>query len=246
MSRRIRIAIVGGGIGGLTLGGRSATNAASKRTYTSKRRNWPRSARRLRSPPTPPGSYAGSACSTRSRLSRPSQASSSTAIGGTAAASRRIRFVEHAYQGMCGRLLGIHRADLQRILSGALGGAGLHLDHRLTEIRELGGATGLSFANGRTVEADLVVGADGVRSLVRRFITGGDDTVYSGTSAFRGIVPVRRNCRRCPTRGDPVLDGAECPPTALCDRRRERVRQFLRRHRVPEGLAARRQVARSN
>jgi salicylate hydroxylase len=79
------------------------------------------------------------------------------------------------YQGICGApYYGIHRADLQRVLSGALGGAGLHLDHRLTEIRDLGGAT------------------DGVRSLVRRFITGRDDTVYSGTSAFRGIVPVAK------------------------------------------------------
>ena len=31
-----------------------------------------------------------------------------------------------------------------------------------------------------------------MRSAVRRFITGGDDTVYSGTSAFRGIVPVAK------------------------------------------------------
>ena len=31
-----------------------------------------------------------------------------------------------------------------------------------------------------------------MRSVVRRFITGGDDTVYSGTSAFRGIVPVAK------------------------------------------------------
>ena len=83
------------------------------------------------------------------------------------------------YQQTCGApYYGIHRADLQRILSGALGGAGLHLNHRLTGIKDLGGATALSFANGETIEADLVVGADGVRSVVRRFITGGDDTVY--------------------------------------------------------------------
>ena len=48
----------------------------------------------------------------------------------------------------------------------------------------------LEFANGRIEHADLVVGADGVRSTVRRWITGADDAVYSGTSAFRGIVPV--------------------------------------------------------
>ena len=48
----------------------------------------------------------------------------------------------------------------------------------------------LEFANGRVERADLVVGADGVRSTVRRLITGADDAVYSGTSAFRGIVPI--------------------------------------------------------
>ena len=47
----------------------------------------------------------------------------------------------------------------------------------------------LEFANGRVEHADLVVGADGVRSTVRRWVTGADDSVYSGTSAFRGIVP---------------------------------------------------------
>src|SRR5215471_13782182 len=87
---------------------------------------------------------------------------------------------------------GIHRADLQRILSGALGGVGLHLGHRLANLVDQGDTIGLEFANGRFVRPDLVIGADGVRSVVRRFVTGGEDAVYSGTSAFRGIVPVDR------------------------------------------------------
>src|SRR3954462_8081043 len=87
---------------------------------------------------------------------------------------------------------GIHRADLQRILSSALGVAGLHLGHRLTNLVEQGDTISLEFGNGRVVEADLVIGADGVRSMVRTFITGTEETVYSGTSAFRGIVPVDR------------------------------------------------------
>ena len=85
---------------------------------------------------------------------------------------------------------GIHRADLQRVLSGALGGAGLHLGHRLVGLVDQGDSMRLEFADGRSAEADLVIGADGVRSVVRRFVTGGEDAVYSGTSAFRGIVPV--------------------------------------------------------
>jgi salicylate hydroxylase len=85
--------------------------------------------------------------------------------------------------------LGIHRADLQRILSGALCGAGLHLGHRLSGLSDRGDGIDLEFANGRSAHADLVIGADGIRSLVRRFVTGGEGSVYSGTSGFRGIVP---------------------------------------------------------
>jgi salicylate hydroxylase len=98
-----------------------------------------------------------------------------------------------AYQKRFGApLYCMHRADLQRILGGALGGVGLHLGHRLVKLVDDADAIGLEFADGRFAKADLVIGADGVRSVVRRFVTGGEDAVYSGTSAFRGIVPVDR------------------------------------------------------
>jgi salicylate hydroxylase len=84
---------------------------------------------------------------------------------------------------------GIHRAELQKILSAAYGTGHVHLGCRLVNIIEQADSVVLEFANGRTHEADLVVGADGVRSVVRRWVTGADDMVYSGTSAFRGIVP---------------------------------------------------------
>ncbi len=41
-------------------------------------------------------------------------------------------------------------------------------------------------------EAGLVVGADGVHSPTRAWVTGGDDPVYSGTSGWRGLVPAER------------------------------------------------------
>ena len=84
---------------------------------------------------------------------------------------------------------GIHRADLQKTLGAAFGVDNLHLGCRLVNIVDDGRAVVLEFANGRVEHADVVVGADGVRSTVRRWVTGADDAVYSGTSAFRGIVP---------------------------------------------------------
>jgi salicylate hydroxylase len=84
---------------------------------------------------------------------------------------------------------GIHRAELQRILSTAVGREALHLGHRLVDIAGQRDSLRLAFANGRIADTDIVVGADGVRSFVRRWVTGRDGVRYSGTSAFRGIVP---------------------------------------------------------
>jgi salicylate hydroxylase len=85
---------------------------------------------------------------------------------------------------------GIHRADLQKILSSKHGGNRLHLGHRLEKLTEGAGGVTLEFANGHRAEADIVIGADGVRSAVRRYVSGEAPTRYSTTSAFRGIVPI--------------------------------------------------------
>ena len=89
---------------------------------------------------------------------------------------------------------GIHRADLQKILSGAFGVENLHLGCRLVNIVDQAESVVLEFANGRVEHANLVVGADGVRSTVRRWVTGADDAIYS--QRFRGIV-VRTCLRDC-------------------------------------------------
>jgi salicylate hydroxylase len=44
-------------------------------------------------------------------------------------------------------------------------------------------------ASGAVFKAAVVAGADGVHSVVRDWVTGGDEPVYSGTSGFRGLVP---------------------------------------------------------
>ena len=98
-----------------------------------------------------------------------------------------------AYQQRFGApYFGIHRADLQRVLGTKLGGAGLHLGHKLARLDDGGETAKLAFTNGHEFEADLVVGADGVRSVVRQYVTDGEGTSYSGTSAFRGIVSTNR------------------------------------------------------
>ena len=85
----------------------------------------------------------------------------------------------------------IHRADLQRVLGGAYGPDRLHLSHRLVSVSQRNRVVRLDFANGSSAEVDILVGADGQRSIVRRYVTGEERAAYSGTSGFRAIVPIR-------------------------------------------------------
>jgi salicylate hydroxylase len=86
--------------------------------------------------------------------------------------------------------VGIHRAELQAILSAAVGLDRIRLRKRLVGIDDTGVRTIMRFEDGSTTEADLVVGADGARSFVRRWMLGYDDALYSGCSGFRGVVPM--------------------------------------------------------
>ena len=91
-----------------------------------------------------------------------------------------------------GSYWGIHRADLQTVLSNAVGLERINLSHRLTDLVQHPDRVSLSFANGRHIDADLVIGADGARSITRRWMLGYDDALYSGCSGFRGVVQAGR------------------------------------------------------
>src|SRR5262245_10798470 len=88
--------------------------------------------------------------------------------------------------------VGIHRADLQAVLSTAAGLERIHLSKRLVEIDDTGRRARLRFDDDTVAEADLVIGADGARSFVRQWMLGYDDALYSGCSGFRGVVPINK------------------------------------------------------
>ena len=85
---------------------------------------------------------------------------------------------------------GLHRMDLQRLLVDALGQENLHLGCRAETLEKRDTGMWVRCSSGAAFDADVVVGADGVHSQVRQWVTGGDEPVYSGTSGFRGLVPV--------------------------------------------------------
>ncbi|QNP65759.1 FAD-dependent oxidoreductase [Streptomyces genisteinicus] len=83
----------------------------------------------------------------------------------------------------------IHRGDFIDALLGALPEGMVHLGRRLEGVEDRGGdGAVLTFADGTTAEADLVVGADGIKSVVRRQLFSRKPPVFSGEHAYRTVI----------------------------------------------------------
>jgi salicylate hydroxylase len=154
-SHRLRIAIIGGGIGGLTLAialqqrgiaaeiFEQASELSEIGAAVALAANATRELRRL-----------GVLDAIAGFSTEPTELIYRNWRDGHRLVAHPIRH-DLAYQTRFGApLYGIHRADLQRILSGVLGGAGLHLGHRLVDLVDESDAICLAFANGRFAQAD--------------------------------------------------------------------------------------------
>jgi 6-hydroxynicotinate 3-monooxygenase len=83
----------------------------------------------------------------------------------------------------------MHRADLHDALRSVLPADIFHLGRRLIGLDQTAGSVALAFADGSRAEADLVVGADGVHSVVRDIIVGPDAPLHRGRIAYRAVFP---------------------------------------------------------
>jgi salicylate hydroxylase len=81
-----------------------------------------------------------------------------------------------------------HRADLLDALASGLDHDTVHLAHRLIRIEVRGERIILAFANGDEVEAEFVIGADGVRSVIRQALYGDDNPTYAGQMVWRALL----------------------------------------------------------
>jgi len=81
-----------------------------------------------------------------------------------------------------------HRADLLEVFSSGLDHRLIHLGHRLVALEERNDGVMLAFANGAKVEADFVIGADGVRSVIRQALYGQDNPTYTGQMVWRALL----------------------------------------------------------
>lgn len=90
---------------------------------------------------------------------------------------------EHSYP--------IARADLQQLLMDTLGADDIRLGMRMVGIDQTDDEVTVTFENGETDTADLLIGADGARSLTRDHVRGAPtERSYSGYTNFNGLVPI--------------------------------------------------------
>jgi salicylate hydroxylase len=85
--------------------------------------------------------------------------------------------------------LSVHRADLLEILAAALKTTEIRFGARCTAVEAGDRLASARFADGSVIEADVVVGADGIHSVVRNSLFGADAPRFTGCICWRGMAP---------------------------------------------------------
>ena len=87
---------------------------------------------------------------------------------------------------------GMHRADLVDFLAANLPKGVVHTGHRAVGFEQTAGKARVKFANGNSIDADVVVGADGIHSEMRPHVFPPSTPVFHGTISYRGLVSKER------------------------------------------------------
>lgn len=83
----------------------------------------------------------------------------------------------------------VHRVDLHNLLYDEVGTSSVHLGRRAVGVEPRGAGATISFADGSSASADVVIGADGIHSMVREALWGPESPRFSGSAVWRGLVP---------------------------------------------------------
>jgi salicylate hydroxylase len=89
----------------------------------------------------------------------------------------------------------LHRSDLHDLLAARAREFDpnvVRLNHKVTGFTESADGVELSFADGSSARGDLLIGADGLKSVVRAQMFGAAPATYTGDAAWRAVVPTER------------------------------------------------------
>ncbi|KAJ3932766.1 MAG: salicylate hydroxylase [Lentinula lateritia] len=106
--------------------------------------------------------------------------------------------------GFCFHRSNLQSALLRQIVSDSSSASSscnckIHLSHRLERCEETNDSVKLFFENGYSTSCDMAIGADGIKSVVREYVVSLSDTtglggqlIFTGSKAFRGLVTRER------------------------------------------------------
>jgi 6-hydroxynicotinate 3-monooxygenase len=86
----------------------------------------------------------------------------------------------------------MHRGDLHEILASIVPSGIINLSRKLVGIEPSAAGVTLIFADGARAQADAVIGADGIHSIVREILFGPEKPRFTGRVAYRTTYPASR------------------------------------------------------
>lgn len=89
-------------------------------------------------------------------------------------------------------MYGMHRADLLNVLADALPPASIHTGHRCVGFTQDEKGARLTFENGNVAYADVVLAADGINSVLQKYVVEPSAPEYSGCRAYRGLISAEK------------------------------------------------------
>lgn len=89
----------------------------------------------------------------------------------------------------------LHRADLLAILVAALPADALHAAREAVAVRQSATRATVTFSDGNVLSADVVIGADGINSVVRGCFVEPSRPQASGYLVYRGVIRHQRSSR---------------------------------------------------
>ena len=187
VSRMTRVAIIGGGIGGATAGCALAQAGVEVSVYEAAPELkeigagvalHPNAMRVLR--------MIGVEDAVRKVAGR-----SEWMVTRDARTGRAISKISRAQQAQTYGLTGatVHRADLLDVLAARLLAGCVTLGARCATVESHPDSAVARFEDGSEIEADVIIGADGIHSRVRAALFGPDDPRFTGKICYRSVVP---------------------------------------------------------
>jgi 2-polyprenyl-6-methoxyphenol hydroxylase-like FAD-dependent oxidoreductase len=183
MTKQLSIAIVGAGMGGLAAAAILRQVGADVQVYE-QARQFARIGAGIQMLPNSSRVLRGIGVLDKLRQTAFEPYSHLNRVWDTGEVKRELPMPESLYGAP---FLCMHRADLHEALYSVLPPEIVHLNKKLVGLDQKGGPVTLSFSDGTTAEADAVVGADGVHSLVREIIIGADKPIHRGRIAYRAV-----------------------------------------------------------